>query len=643
MKRLTNLCLSLLLLMASYGSPSAKAHFLPQAAPVTLVDRIGGASLAVAVQGNYAFVGQSAEFTVLDISDPTQPRRIAYLPLAANDIALQGEYAYVTNKAGLAVINLADPTHPLQVGFLATPNPLNALAVADGVLYASAARAGLYIIDIAQPQQPAQVGFLPLLQIADIAVQGDYAYLATAAGLQVIKVADARHPLPVAAHDGPSNAEAVVVVGDTAYLTTAEGSLVVFDIADPRQPTLVSDLSIPTFTKNLQVNGEVAYIANGNQGIAIVDVRNRQQPRLLGVRKIGSLVTALAIVGNSLFATDISDGGLYIIDIKHPAQMIEIGVYRTPGIALDVAVDGHYAYLATGLEGDITIVDHATFPNLPGSNLPGSCLGGCVEHRANGLQSVAFYRTPDKTTKVTVGDDRLYTYGDYRSLQVFDRTNPTQLVDLGSIQLPKRVHSIVAQAALTFAGDGTDTVQILDASQAGLPTTAGLFSARGEIEDLALAGDALLVAAGTQGLLIINSGQVVQPALFTAVAIPGYAQSVAATAYHGYVLTRAGMLYVVDLHKSAMIQVVGQLRLGAKARTIAVQDEVAYLAAGEAGVYVVDLAQPTRPSLMAVYDTPGVAQNVAVIDNKIFVADGYTGLLVLATEKIMHKEIKQNE
>ena len=93
MRTLTTFYLILTLLMTGIGPRPVAAITAPGAARVALVDRLGGASLAVAMQGTHAFVGQSAEFTVIDITDLTQPRRLAYLPLATNDIVLDGDYA----------------------------------------------------------------------------------------------------------------------------------------------------------------------------------------------------------------------------------------------------------------------------------------------------------------------------------------------------------------------------------------------------------------------------------------------------------------------------------------------------------------------------------------------------------------------
>lgn len=90
----------------------------PLLAPVARYPRlelqghVSGATLTVAVQGDYAYLGFSYEFVVLDIADRRNPHWVAALPIFTNAIALAGGYAYVVGKGGFTVVNIADPIQP---------------------------------------------------------------------------------------------------------------------------------------------------------------------------------------------------------------------------------------------------------------------------------------------------------------------------------------------------------------------------------------------------------------------------------------------------------------------------------------------------------------------------------------------------
>src|SRR2546429_386700 len=86
-------------------------------ATLTLVDRLGGPALAVAVQAHYAFVGYSFELAVLDITNRATPQRVAYLPISASELRIVASRLYAIGRNGLHIIDLTQPTQPKLLGF----------------------------------------------------------------------------------------------------------------------------------------------------------------------------------------------------------------------------------------------------------------------------------------------------------------------------------------------------------------------------------------------------------------------------------------------------------------------------------------------------------------------------------------------
>jgi hypothetical protein len=91
---------------------------------VSLEGQWGGASRAAAVRGGYAYVGEGARLTVVDITDPAQlliVGKTAVMPAVVQGVSLAGEYAYVADAgAGLRVVDVSDPTQPIEVGYYDT-------------------------------------------------------------------------------------------------------------------------------------------------------------------------------------------------------------------------------------------------------------------------------------------------------------------------------------------------------------------------------------------------------------------------------------------------------------------------------------------------------------------------------------------
>ncbi|MFN8468833.1 MAG: hypothetical protein U0X20_24960 [Caldilineaceae bacterium] len=612
MKAIAALALAIVLALSAAGAPAALSA--PRTAGsqpglhVASVSHLGGSSLAITARDGYAFVGSSAEFAVVDIQDVQHPRRVAYLPLAANDIVLDGEYAFVTNRSGLATIDLTAPGHPKLAASAPSAKALNGLAIAGHYAFAIAPEGGLFVYDVANPLHPQQVGFLRGSQLEGIAVQDGFAYLATSGGLRIVNVADPQRPTLTTFAGIPRPVEGVAVAGRYIYLSIMPGALLIADATDPAAPVLAGGVSLPTYAKSMKVVGDRIYVANGTSGVAVVDASDPQHPRLLTTGKAGALVTDVTADNDLVLATDVSEGGFHLLHVSEPHTLAAVGTYRVPGVTADAAALDRYVYLATGMDGDVTIVDYGDKNNLAG---------------------VGFFRTPEHSNLVRVHDDRLYVYGGNDNIRVMDITDPVHPTDAGTRSLSSGVRLLAAHDRLAFLADAAGMLHIYDTSATGMPQQVGLFAVAGEIHDAAMTGTYVLVAAGAQGVLAARYGGSTSAVPFQHIPIEGYARYIAAEGSTAYVLTDNGTLFLLDLSAPGTPTVTAQLDLGVDAGALLLHDGRLYLPAGEDGVYAVELAKDGTPGRLTVYDTPGTALNVDVRNNRIFVADGYAGLSVI--------------
>ena len=606
MKAIAALMLAVVLAFSVTAAPAVAAAL--SGLHVQSVVHLGGSSLAIAARNGYAFVGSSAEFAVVDVQDVQHPRRVAYLPLAANDIVLDGEYAFVTNRSGLATIDLTDPAHPQQAASAPSSKPLNGLAIAGHHAFAIAPEGGLFVYDIADPLHPQQVGFLRGSQLEGIAVQDGFAYLATSTGLRIVNVADPQRPTLTTFAGIPRPVEGVTVVGRYLYLSIMPGALLIADAADPAIPVLVGGVSLPTYTKSLQVVGDKVYVANGNSGVALVDAADPRHPRLLTAGKVGALVTDVTVAGELVMATDVSEGGFHILRGSEPDTLAAVGTYRVPGVTTDAAALDRYVYLVTGMDGDVTIVDYGDRDKLAG---------------------VGFLRTPEHSALVRVHDNRLYVYGENDMIRVLDIVDPLHPADVGTRSLSSGVRLVAARDRHAFLADAAGMLHIYDTAATGMPQQVGLFAVAGEMHDAAMTDSYVLVAAGAQGVLAAHYGGSAAAVPFQKIAVTGYACHIAAAGTTAYVLTDDGTLLTLNLAASGDPVVTGQLALGVDAGALLLRDGRLYLPAGADGVYVVDAGVDGTLGPVMVYDTPGTALNVDVRNNRIFVADGYAGLSII--------------
>jgi choice-of-anchor B domain-containing protein len=260
----------------------------------------------------YALFGMQSGFSVLDITDPTYPRQIGFIPGASSlwrDIKVVGHYAYGVSEGGLGiqVIDLSEVddgvvTHvqnKMQQGHSTTHNI--AANTDSGYLYlcgANVGNGGLVAVSTADPANPTIVGAWTSRYVHDAQIisytEGpmagrEIAYVCTTSnGVDVLDVTDKSNMFRIGGHRYPgarychqawasSDLQHLFVndemdEGNAFSVTTTH----VLDISDPTRPTEVG-----TFTSgatstdhNLYVVGDLAFEANYTSGLRVFDVSN---------------------------------------------------------------------------------------------------------------------------------------------------------------------------------------------------------------------------------------------------------------------------------------------------------------------------------------------------------------------------------
>ncbi|MBC8254828.1 MAG: hypothetical protein H8E35_12500 [Ardenticatenia bacterium] len=275
-----------------------------------VVGQIGGPVYAVAVQGNYAFVGIGPRLVVLDISDSMHPAFVGQTGVLPGSVSAVAD----GTNGGLRVVDVSDPASPSELGFYYTPGSAAAVAVSGSMAYVADAGSwdgsqyvgsGLRVVDVSNPASPTELGF----------------------------------------YDTPGDAGAVAVVGSTAYVA---GGLRVVDVSNPASPTQLGSYDTPGWAEGVVVSGSTAYVAGGG-GLRVVDVSNPASPTEIGFYDTPGWARGVAVSGSTAYVADYD--GLRVVDVADPATPVGRGIYVTPGNANGVAVAGNTAYVADGAGG----------------------------------------------------------------------------------------------------------------------------------------------------------------------------------------------------------------------------------------------------------------------------------------------------
>jgi hypothetical protein len=532
------LVLALLLAVLSTGIQPSQAQAPPTAQKTTtmsiaqsshnvdFVAHLGGFSWAVAVQGDYAYVGEGPRLTVLNISNPGFPQvvgKTAPLPDIVAGVAVVGSYACIADDyGGLRVVDVSDPARLTQVGFYDTPGQARDVALVGTYAYVADGTSGLRVVDVSDPAHPSEVGFYSTQGTASgVAVAGTYAYVADhRSGLRVVDVSDPAHPIEVGFHDTPGQALDVALAGGYAYVADEDGGLRVVDVSDPAHPSEVGFYArLGWRAYGVAVEGPYAYVAF-EAGLQVVDVSDPAHPGEVGFLDTLSAVD-VALFEEYAYVAD-GSGGLRVGDVSDPAHPNEVGFYDTPGSAYGVAVAEGYAYVADGAHG-LRVVD-VSDPAHP--------------------NEVGFYDTPGSAYGVVVMGGYAYVADWNGGLRVVDVSDPAHPIEVGFLDTLTAWDVAVAEG-YAYVADGGSGLRVVDVSDPAHSIEVGFYNTLGSVYDVVVAGDYAYVASDNGGLRVVDVSDPAQPSEVGFYDTTGDASGVAAAGGLAYVADGWGGLYIL--------------------------------------------------------------------------------------------------
>jgi hypothetical protein len=237
-------------------------------------------------------------WTILDVTEPTSPELIAFIPGPENTWTIQVQVAegkMITAleriapgwggleenrySEGFLIWDVSDPRRPRQLGHHRTHSTGTHRNFYDGgsLVHAAAGAPGFdrkiyQIVDIAEPDKPREVSRFWLPGQEEGA---------------------AKNGARLSCH-GPPHVE-----GDRAYLPYGEGGAIIVDISDPRRPRMVSQLIfqglcsrqgihtyLPLPRRKLALINDEAINENGEENLnmaGIVDLKDEKEPRLISL------------------------------------------------------------------------------------------------------------------------------------------------------------------------------------------------------------------------------------------------------------------------------------------------------------------------------------------------------------------------
>ena len=246
-----------------------KVNVTDPAHPAIIAETITpGEVLQVAVDGDRAVILDNSlgAFTV-DVTDPGQPAiqgRTTQINGAAEDLALFGSHAYVIQSGNIRVFDISNPAAPIVGNQLDTPGQAQRLVVADGRLLVADGIGGVHIYDLGNPTSPALLGTYATVpdEARIVRVDGHHAFVA-ANGLHVVDLSNPTAPSRSGYYKPSGLISGMDLAGHLLYLSGSFNGIWTINVSNPATPT-----EIGHFEKFLD-----APVAATEQGIFVYDSR----------------------------------------------------------------------------------------------------------------------------------------------------------------------------------------------------------------------------------------------------------------------------------------------------------------------------------------------------------------------------------
>jgi hypothetical protein len=576
----------------------------------------------VFVKDDYAYIGNGAVMTILDISDPVSPKEVGEIvtPDVIEDIYIQQHYAYIADGwAGLRIIDVRDPSNPVETGSY-NSYYINKVVVSGSRAFACVGQR-VAIIDVSIPSAPKlEENINTNDYVYDIAILKTLrVYLCIAnsnAGLRIFDVTQKYNTDEVGSVITESMVNCVYVSGNYAYVLD-RSSLYTIDLNRSENPQMSGTCYIGhnDFYNSIFIQGEYAYItADLSNTIIIVDISEPSLPILVTKYPSGGPrgPADIHVDDDKIAYVAHAFSGFKILDFSVPDQPMELAVCETGNCVVDIFVSGIYAYVSAGLGLDVFNVSITEHP----------------EHLAT------LYTDSDSifTNNIFVSNSYAYLTCNC-GIWIVDVSIPEKPESVGFFYTYTEHLLLEMDVCGDYAYFGyDDRLILLDVSDKGNPREAAAVVTEGDFTDICISNE-YAYAAYSDGLRIFD------------ITTPEQIKEIGFYAEEGtvYIHVRSGYAYVTNLLDGLRIIDISNpyqpAHIGSYSSgyfslylEVSVSGKYAYIMKGSNGLDVVDISIPTRPVITGSYDINRLVQGLSVSGNLAYVGTGDAGFFILRNE-----------
>jgi len=263
----------------------------------------------------------------------------------AYDVAIGGNSAFVSGNDGVMVVDISDRSRLRRVAFLPIDGGAFGVEVANGFAYIAGGRPGLVVADVRDPARPRIVGTLREGEGSQVCLSGALAFLSSdRGGFWVIDVHDPARPALVARMRAGSRGRGLGCLPRLVYYADPDSGLRVLDVSDPAAPRRVTTVPGTQGAWDIHLLDGRLYLGRHGRGVSILDLADPRSPRILGSFSDGGEAYGVSGDTSRLLVADLQRG-VELLDPRAPSRPVLV-VRLDEFAPHEIRSDGTHAFVA---------------------------------------------------------------------------------------------------------------------------------------------------------------------------------------------------------------------------------------------------------------------------------------------------------
>lgn len=404
----------------------------------------------------------------------------------------------------------------------------------------------------------------------------------------------------------------IAVKGNYLYLVDNSSQFRVIDLGAPSQSQSRGKVNVPGHPRKMIIENNRAYVWGGDDAqLHILDISRPDAPALIGRTGARQYSERFAAYRDYLYSVDSVGSGLKIMDATNPANVATVstiplreqnGEYTTMFFGLDIVVQGHAAYVATGAA--IWIYDLTT-PSNP----------------------VKIAKLPQAASRLQIDKDTLYGIRS-RDIVAIDIKDPSQAQAKGVIPSPVWINDVAVIDGMLYICS-SESLVALDVSNAQAPVVKGAINTP-YIYNLATWGPHVLAAMDNSGIKLVTADAFTTRHMIAAIDDPDGINDIAAQGSILYTLAGYRELRTIDVGDPLRYDTLGTVDVWGGSQFTVGDTRVSVTGSG--GVDIVNVVNPRAPRVLG--RVKSAALNGGVLEGGLaYLVDGNHGLIILDVER----------